>query len=67
MKIVSGKRLSQILERRGWVRIKTKSGHRKYRHADGRTVIVPYHGNAPLKKGLQAAIVRQAGLTDADL
>src|SRR4051812_43166138 len=57
-KTVSGKRFCRALERQGWKRIKTKSGHRKYEAPDGsRTVVVPFQGNADLKRGLLEALL----------
>jgi predicted RNA binding protein YcfA (HicA-like mRNA interferase family) len=68
MKSVSGARSCRALERKGWTRVKTKSGHRKYRSPDGRrTVIVPVHGGTTLKSSLQAALMKQSGLRDDDL
>jgi predicted RNA binding protein YcfA (HicA-like mRNA interferase family) len=46
------------------VHVRTKGSHAVYRHADGRTVIVPMHGT--VKRGTLASIVRQAGLTTAE-
>jgi predicted RNA binding protein YcfA (HicA-like mRNA interferase family) len=67
-KTVSGKRFCRALERRGWKRIKTKSGHRKYEAPDGgRTVVVPFHGNVDLKRGLLDALLEQTGLTIGDV
>lgn len=42
--------------------------HRIYRYPDtGRKVVVPVHGNQDLKPGTQRSIVRDAGITEADL
>lgn len=64
---VSGRRFCRALRRAGWTRLKTKSGHQKFRHPDGRTVIVPVHGNKDLKANLLRALLRQAGLAESDL
>ncbi len=66
MKTVSGKDMARILERHGWRRIRTRSAHFTYEN-DGVSITVPVHGNRDLKKGLQHAIMKAAGLTEADL
>ena len=69
MKTVSGKRFCKILEKHGWtLKRTTKSSHFIYtKPNDTATISVPVHGNHDLKKGLQADLMKQAGLTDADL
>ncbi len=68
MKIVSGKRMCRILEQRGWTLARIHGSHHVYRNAaTGRLTVVPVHGNQDLKPGTQRAIMRDAGLTDADL
>lgn len=54
MKAVSGRHFCKILE------IYTMPG-------DPATISVPVHGNKDLKKGLQADLMKQAGLTESDL
>ena len=68
MKPVSGKRMSRLLQERGWQLDRIKGGHHVYRHPDtGRSVTVPVHGNADLKPGTQRQIMRDAGITASDL
>ena len=68
MKAASGKRLSQILKRRGWIRTGGSGSHEKLESPDGKVVVViPIHGNKDLKRGLLAAVMKAAGLTEADL
>jgi predicted RNA binding protein YcfA (HicA-like mRNA interferase family) len=69
MKIVSGKRFCKILEKHGWIlKRTTKSSHFIYvKPGSPATISVPVHGNTNLKKGLQADLMKQAGLTEADL
>lgn len=68
MKPVSGKVFCKVLERRGWTLQRISGAHYIY-HRPGarRPVPVPVHGNDDLKPGTQRALMRQAGLTDADL
>jgi predicted RNA binding protein YcfA (HicA-like mRNA interferase family) len=60
--------MCRILEKKGWVRVRTRSSHYAYQQpGDPATVIVPVHGNRDLKPGTQRAIMRDAGLTEDDL
>jgi predicted RNA binding protein YcfA (HicA-like mRNA interferase family) len=68
VKIISGKRMCRILEQRGWNLARINGAHHIDRHtATGRRTVVPVHGNLDLKPGTQRGIMRDAGLTDADL
>jgi predicted RNA binding protein YcfA (HicA-like mRNA interferase family) len=68
LKQISGKEFIRVLQRKEWTlsRIKgshhifTKSGHRE-------RIVVPVHGNQPLKIGLLKAQMKLAGLSEADL
>jgi len=55
----------QRIEADGWYRIKSKSGHRQYKHLvkPGR-VTVPGQQNADLDKKTAKSILKQAGLAD---
>jgi predicted RNA binding protein YcfA (HicA-like mRNA interferase family) len=68
MKPVSGKRLCKVLESQGWILLRINGSHHIYARPD-RTVIlpVPVHGNVDLPTGTQRALMRQAGLNEADL
>jgi predicted RNA binding protein YcfA (HicA-like mRNA interferase family) len=68
MRPVSGKRMSEILERKGWILERVRGSHHAYRHPITRLRIsVPVHANRDLATGTQRTIMRQAGLTDVDL
>ena len=68
MKPVSGKALKRVLERHGWVLRRIHGSHHIY-GKDGSVVrlSVPVHGNKPLKAGLLAHFLKQAGLGEDDL
>jgi predicted RNA binding protein YcfA (HicA-like mRNA interferase family) len=59
--------MCRILEKRGWHLDRVNGSHHIYIHAGGGRVSVPVHGNADLKPGTQRNIMRDTGLTDADL
>ena len=68
MKTVSGKRMSALLESKGWNLVRMTGSHHIF-VKQGRNVriTVPVHGSRDLKTGLQQAIMKQAGLTEDDL
>ena len=67
MRAVSGKEMCRILERCGWTLKRIRSSHHRYEKSGQTPVVVPVHGNNTLKKGTQCDIMKNAGLTDADL
>ncbi|MBV9169324.1 MAG: type II toxin-antitoxin system HicA family toxin [Chloroflexi bacterium] len=58
---VSGERAARALERAGFELRGQRGRHRKLRHSDGRTVIVPMHRD--LAPGTLRSILKQAGLS----
>jgi predicted RNA binding protein YcfA (HicA-like mRNA interferase family) len=68
MKTVSGKKFCKVLTQRGWVLDRTSGSHFIYKKPDQPGAIsVPVHGNDDLKRGILSALLKQAGLTEADL
>lgn len=52
----------KIIESNGFVFVSQKGSHAKYRHRDGRVVIVPLHGK-DLPFGTFLSIVRQSQIS----
>ena len=68
MKVVSQGRMCKILETRGWWLERSRGPHYVDKHATlSGTIAVGKHPGEDLKRGTQRAIMRQAGLTEADL
>ncbi len=68
MKPISGKRLCKVLERHGWTLLRIHGSHHIYGRPDNPVILpVPVHANDDLPTGTQRALMRLAGLTDADL
>lgn len=68
MRTVSGKRFGKILGQHGWVFKRTTRSSLMYtRPGNPAPISAPVHANQDLKKGLQADLMKQAGLTEADL
>lgn len=68
MKAISGKRLCQLLEGKGWELKRVNGSHHIYAKA-GTTarISVPVHGNKPLKLGLQKHLMKVAGIDEPEL
>ena len=68
MKHVTPQRMIAIIEERGWYMYRSRGSHRLYRSLDdmSRTTIILFH-RGDLAPGTQRAIMRDVGLTDADL
>jgi predicted RNA binding protein YcfA (HicA-like mRNA interferase family) len=62
---VSAAAVVRALERADFVFRSQRGSHRKLRHPDGRTVIVPMHRE--LAPGTLRSILRQAGLSSEQL
>ena len=68
MKQVSGRELAQIIQRRGWILARIHGSHHVFTMAGRRErIVIPIHGNQPLKKGLLRSLMKIAGLQEEDL
>lgn len=56
----------RVLRRHGFVRIGQKGSHQKWRHPDGRQVIVANHGSKPIPIGTLKSIVEGSKLSIDD-
>lgn len=56
------KQMAKLLEENGFEFINSNGSHRKYHNPkSNKTIILPFHAK-DLKKGLEQAILKQAGL-----
>ena len=68
MKQVSGRDLAKLIQRRGWTLARIKGSHHIFTHPGQRErIVIPIHGNVPLKTGLLRSLMKIAGLTEGDL
>ena len=59
---LTSKEMLKLLKKNGFEKVSQNGSHIKLRNEDtGITVIVPYHSK-DLKKGMEQAILKQAGL-----
>jgi predicted RNA binding protein YcfA (HicA-like mRNA interferase family) len=68
VKQVSGKQLAKAVQRKGWSLARVQGSHHIFVIAGRRErIVIPIHGNRPLKIGLLHALMKIAELTEQDL
>jgi predicted RNA binding protein YcfA (HicA-like mRNA interferase family) len=68
MKQISGKDFVRLLQQRGWQLARINGSHHIFTKSGQRErIVVPVHGNKPLKLGLLKHQMKIAGLTESDL
>ncbi len=61
--IVNAASMEAVLLRLGFIEVRQKGSHVFYRHPDGRTTTVPWHGARDLARPLIREILREIELT----
>jgi len=68
LKQISGKELSKAVQKRGWVLARVKGSHHVFTKDGHRErIVIPVHGNQPLKVGLLCSLMKIADLTEKDI
>lgn len=68
MKQVSGKEFVRVLQRHGWMLKRITGSHHIFtKEGQQERIVIPVHGNQPLKTGLLRHQMKIAGLNEADL
>ena len=68
MKVISGKKLCKILEKKGWSLVRIQGSHFIYGRSDNeKLIVVPVHGNKDLNPGLLMSIMKIANIVENDL
>ncbi|MEM9226743.1 MAG: type II toxin-antitoxin system HicA family toxin [Verrucomicrobiota bacterium] len=68
MKQVKPKQFIAAIEKRGWALARIKGSHHIYVKTGHRErIVLPVHGNRPLKLGLLKAQMKIAGLSEDDV
>lgn len=65
MKAISGKKLAEILQKKGWRLIRVKGSHHRFQK-DKINISIPIHGNKDLKIGMLKTLMKQANLSESD-
>ncbi|KHO45326.1 MAG: hypothetical protein QS98_C0011G0021 [archaeon GW2011_AR3] len=60
--LLSSRELCKFLEKEGFKAERQKGSHRFYKHADGRSTVVPVHANKDISRGLLKAILEEIGM-----
>jgi len=58
----NAREVTRVLRRHGFVLAGQKGSHQKWRHPNGRQVIVADHGNKPIPIGTLKSIIEGSGL-----
>jgi predicted RNA binding protein YcfA (HicA-like mRNA interferase family) len=68
VKQISGKEFIRIIQKRGWILKRVNGSHHIFSKEGHRErIVIPVHGNQPLKIGLLKHHMKIAGLTESDL
>ena len=68
MKQVSGKELAKAVQAKGWILSRIKGSHYIFSKEGRRErIVIPVHGNRPLKIGLLRSLMKIAELNESDL
>jgi predicted RNA binding protein YcfA (HicA-like mRNA interferase family) len=60
--IISPKNMVKVLETLGFSEIRQKGSHKTFKHNDGRTTVIPFHGE-DLGRGLLRKILKDVEIT----
>jgi len=60
--VCSAKEVVRVLRRHGFMLAGQSGSHQKWRHANGRQVIVAMHGSKPIPIGTLKSIIEGSGL-----
>ncbi len=60
--VLNAQDVTRVLKRNGFVFTSQRGSHQKWRHANGRQVIVAVHGSKPIPQGTLKSIIEGSGL-----
>jgi len=68
VKQVSGRDFARIVQQSGWTLARINGSHHIFTMPGRRErLVIPIHGNRPLKTGLLRSLMKLAGLQESDL
>jgi len=65
--IIDAKTFIKFLKYKGFIFIRQKGSHQRYKHPDGRAITIPVHGKSNLKRGLLNGILRELNIEVEEL
>lgn len=63
---LTGEQVVEVLQKAGFVVLRTRSSHNFMRHPDGRTTVVPVHAGETFGPGLMSKILRDCDISRKD-
>jgi predicted RNA binding protein YcfA (HicA-like mRNA interferase family) len=68
VKQISGRELARIVQQRGWRLARIHGSHHIFTMSGRRErLVIPIHGNQPLKVGMLRSLMKLVGLRESDL
>jgi predicted RNA binding protein YcfA (HicA-like mRNA interferase family) len=68
VKQVSGREFARLVQAHGWQLARVRGSHHVFTRSGRRErIVIPVHGNQPLKIGLLRSLMKIAGMTEQDL
>ncbi|MBI3880387.1 MAG: type II toxin-antitoxin system HicA family toxin [Verrucomicrobia bacterium] len=64
--VCNAKEVVRVLRKQGFLLVGQSGSHQKWRHANGRQVIVAMHGSKPIPIGTLKSIIEGSGLAADD-
>jgi predicted RNA binding protein YcfA (HicA-like mRNA interferase family) len=65
--VLKPREVAAILERLGFVEARQRGSHKQFRHPDGRSTTVPFHGSRDISPVLLRQIAKDVGLSLEEL
>jgi predicted RNA binding protein YcfA (HicA-like mRNA interferase family) len=65
--VLTGREIARLVERHGFFFVRQKGSHARYRNAEGRTTVIPMHGDEEIGPGLLLQILSDTGIDPKDL
>ena len=65
--VISAKELIKFLVSKGFVFIRQKGSHQRYKHTDGRAITVPVHGKDNIKRWLLNGVLNELNIDTQEL
>ncbi len=56
---LTGKELAKIIEKLGFIYVRTRGSHMIYKHSDGRKTTIPHHSGEDIGPGLLNKIIKK--------
>lgn len=58
--------IEKVARKLGFVKVRQKGSHARWKHPDGRSTTIPVHGNAEIGNWLFDEILKQMGITEEE-